>query len=94
MLDDAVLKRMVRDHHNSSTPAKQSGNAAEKCFELLQLAIDSDAECLEDSAERIGALPRMNTPLDNRTELARRSDRRELALQPDTFTGKKTSQTS
>src|SRR5690606_15597290 len=55
LLDDAVLQRVVGDHHEAASGAEGGDGGVEPALEGAQLVVDRDAERLEDLAGRVAA---------------------------------------
>src|SRR5437899_5405843 len=77
LLDDPILERMERDHHDPPTGAEDAHGRRESVLEVRELVVDRDAESLEDARRGVDAArpPRLYAG-DETAEIVGRLERR------------------
>ena len=83
-LDDAVLERMERHHHQPAAGLEHGFGGRQGGRQLGELLVDEDAQRLERAGRRMnGARPRPHHALDDVGERPRGADRRFAARRDD-----------
>ena len=86
LLDDAILKRVVRDDAYATSRVQPTNRRLEAAFEHIELMVDLDANRLEAAFGRMPSVPtrrRRYTGFDRLDEVSRRLERRHLPTTHD-----------